>query len=182
MEPVSLLHLYWSCFSLVALTFRLSCNSVLRVPVFVFKVVSDWEKVYDRPDLVCLCVCVCVCPSQAVPQKLLTLPSSSLARWLPQTRECIPCSLYWPWPSFKVTQILIIKMINVRLFQKLFQPAMPIKFAVKIVYIIIFSQSDDLALNSRSQLRLKGDRCLTCTIIAISQTIFKLWHPNLAWR
>ena len=30
------------------------------------------------------------------------------------------CWLYWPWPSFKVTQILIMKIINVWLFQKLF--------------------------------------------------------------
>ena len=58
-----------------------------------------------------------------------------------------------------------------------------IKFAVPIVRLkvyIIFSQSDDLALHSRSQLHLKLDKCLTCTIIAISQTVFKLWHSNLA--
>ena len=51
-----------------------------------------------------------------------------------------------------------------------------IKFVVKIVRLqvyIIFSQFDDLALLSRSQLRLKLKKCLTCTIIAISRT-FKL--------
>ena len=56
---------------------------------------------------------------------------------------------------------------------------MLIKFAVKIVHFkvyIIFAQSDDLALNSRSQLRLGLHRCLTCTIIAISWIVFKLWH------
>ena len=42
--------------------------------------------------------------------------------------------------------------------------AMPFKFAVKIVRLkvyvyTIFSQSDDLALLSRSQLRLKLDKC-----------------------
>ena len=34
---------------------------------------------------------VCVCPSQAIPQELLKSSSSNLARWLPQTWECIPC-------------------------------------------------------------------------------------------
>ena len=61
--------------------------------------------------------------------------------------------------------------------------AMAIKFAVKIVQLkvyIIFSQSNDLALHSKSQLHLKHDNCLTCIIIAISRTAFKLWHSNLA--
>ena len=55
--------------------------------------------------------------------------------------------------------------------------AIPITFAVKIVQLkvdIIFSQSDDLALHSKSQLRLKLDKFATCTIIAISRTVFKL--------
>ena len=43
-------------------------------------------------------------------------------------------------------------------------------------------QFDDLALQSRSQLRLNLDKCLTCTIIAIYRTVFKLWHSNVAWR
>ena len=49
--------------------------------------------------------------------------------------------------------------------------AIPIKFAVKIVrqkVYVIFSQSDDLAVHARSQLRLKVDKCLTCTIILIA--------------
>ena len=57
--------------------------------------------------------------------------------------------------------------------------AMPIKFSVKIVRLnvyIIFYPSNDLALHSRPQLRLKLNKCLTCTIIAISQTVSKLWH------
>ena len=61
--------------------------------------------------------------------------------------------------------------------------AIPIHFAVKIVCLmvyIIFSQSVDFALHSRSQLHLKLDKCLTCTITATSQTVFKLWHSNLA--
>ena len=42
--------------------------------------------------------------------------------------------------------------------------ASPIKFAVKIVrlkglYFMIFLQSDDLTLHSRSQVRLKRDKC-----------------------
>ena len=41
--------------------------------------------------------------------------------------------------------------------------------------MMVFSQSDDLALHSRSQLRLKIDKCLTCTILTISVTLdFKL--------
>ena len=47
---------------------------------------------------------------------------------------------------------------------------MAIKFTVKTVrlnvYIQSFPQSDDLDLHSRSQLRLKLDKCLTCTITA----------------
>ena len=44
-----------------------------------------------------------ICLSQTIPRKLLMSSSSSnLARWLlSQTWECITCSLYWPWPSFK---------------------------------------------------------------------------------
>ena len=64
--------------------------------------------------------------------------------------------------------------------------AMPTTFAAKIVrlkvYIITFCQSDDLALHSRSKLLLKLDNFLTCTIIVISRTVFKLWHLNLARR
>ena len=56
--------------------------------------------------------------------------------------------------------------------------AIRIKFAVKIVrlkdYDIIFCKSSDLALHSRSQRRLKLDKCLTYTIIAISRILFKL--------
>ena len=61
--------------------------------------------------------------------------------------------------------------------------AMPIAFDVKIVRLKVYtivSQFDDLALDSRSRLRLKHDQCLTCTIISMSQTVFKLWHSTLA--
>ena len=67
---------------------------------------------------VCMCVCVCACPSQAIPRKLLKSSSSNSARWLPQTWECITCQLYWTWPSFKVTHIIM--KISVWVFQKLF--------------------------------------------------------------
>ena len=59
--------------------------------------------------------------------------------------------------------------------------AMPIKFALKIVRLkvyIIGSQSDDLALHPRSQVRLKLDK--RCTIIVISRRAFTLWHSNVA--
>ena len=61
--------------------------------------------------------------------------------------------------------------------------AIPIKFAEKIVRLkvnINLSQSDDLAIPSRSQLRLKLDKCLTFTLIAIYGTVVKLWHSNFA--
>ena len=64
--------------------------------------------------------------------------------------------------------------------------AVPIKIAVKIVRLkvhITFSQSDDLALHSRSQVRLKLDKRLTCTIVVISRAVFTLygiqtWHDG----
>ena len=54
---------------------------------------------------------------------------------------------------------------------------MPIKFAVKIVRLkvyIIFSQSDDLDLHSRSQLRRKLEKYFTCVVIVIYWIAFKL--------
>ena len=61
--------------------------------------------------------------------------------------------------------------------------ATPIKFAVKIVRLkdyAICSQCEDLSLHSRSQLCLKLDKCYTCTIVAISRTVFlKLFMPQL---
>ena len=79
--------------------------------------------------------------------------------------------------------------VNVRLFSETFQ-AMPIKFAVKTVRLeslynsFSFSQSDDcdLALHSRSQLRLKRDNILTCTIIVISLALFFLSHDIQTWK
>ena len=55
--------------------------------------------------------------------------------------------------------------------------AMPIMFAVKLVRLKaykIFSQSDDFALHSRSQLHLKLDNFFTSIIILISWRVFKL--------
>ena len=51
---------------------------------------------------------------------------------------------------------------------------MAITFVVKIVRLkvyIIFSQSEDLALHSRSQLHLKLDKYLICTIIVVEDEI-----------
>ena len=42
----------------------------------------------------------------------------------------------------------------------------------KGLYIIFFRQSDETDLHSRSQLRLKVDKFVTCTIIVTSRTIF----------
>ena len=43
---------------------------------------------------------------------------------------------------------------------------------------ILFFQSNNLALHSRSQLHLKLDKCSTCSKTAIPRTVFKLWHSN----
>ena len=62
---------------------------------------------------------------------------------------------------------------------------MSITFAVKTVNDIVYiinSQDKNLPLHSRSQVSLKRDQSLTCTIIVIYQTIFKVWYPCLAWR
>ena len=47
---------------------------------------------------------------------------------------------------------------------------MPITFAVKIVELkadLVCAHSDHLDLHSRSQLRVKLDKCFTCTVIVI---------------
>ena len=62
--------------------------------------------------------------------------------------------------------------------------AMPIKISVRTVRLkvyILFSYFDDRDLLPRSQLRPKLDNCFSCTLKAISRTIFKLWHSNLLW-
>ena len=62
---------------------------------------------------------------------------------------------------------------------------MPVKVTVEIAWLkvyIIFSQFDDLALHPRSKLRLKLDKYLTYIIIAISQTVSKVWHSHLVHR
>ena len=53
---------------------------------------------------------------------------------------------------------------------------MLIKFSVEIVRLKGLCIILSLALHSRSQLCIKLDRCFTCTRIAISRTVFKLWH------
>ena len=58
---------------------------------------------------------VFVCTSPAISQKPEKRYISNMTRWLPQIRECITSYLFWPWPPFKVTQIWIMKIINVRL-------------------------------------------------------------------
>ena len=85
-----------------------------------------------------------------------------------------------------------MKIINILLFQKLFKQRSnphqvsyedsPMKI-VRLKVWISFSQSDDLAIHSRSQVRLKLDKCLTCTITAISRTVFisygiQTWHDG----
>ena len=62
--------------------------------------------------------------------------------------------------SFKVTDVNHEK--NKYLIISETVEAMPIKFAVKIVRLkvyIIFSESDDLALHSRTQVHLTLDKC-----------------------
>ena len=147
---------------------------------------------YYRPDFtracVRACVCVCVC---------LSLASDSS-----ETVEVIIMKLSTVTASdMRMQHVLIIMTLtfsqghtdlnhenNKCLIISETVQAMPITFAVKIVQLkvyVIFSQSNDLALHSRSQLHLKFDKCLTCTsststssIITIFWTLFKLWHSN----
>ena len=66
--------------------------------------------------------------------------------------------IYSHWPSFKVTQIFIMKIITSIISQTV--QAIPIKFAVKIVrgkLNVIFSGADELGLHSKSHLRFKLD-------------------------
>ena len=112
----------------------------------------------DDPEYLCVCVCVCV-----------SLASDSL-----ETIKVIFIKLGRVTASdMKMHHVLIILTLTFTqghtylnhennkcsIISETVQ-AIPIRFAVKIVRLkvcIIFSQSDDLALYSRSQLRLKLD-------------------------
>ena len=76
--------------------------------------------------------------------------------------------------SFKVTQIINHENNNKCSILSETTQEMPIKIVMRIVRLkvyIIFSQSRDLYLHSRSQLRLKRDTVLTCTIIVVYLTM-----------
>ena len=46
--------------------------------------------------------------------------------------------------------------------------------------LIVSETIQAMPIKSQEQLRLKRDKSLTSTIIAISRTVFKLWHSDLA--
>ena len=93
--------------------------------------------------------------------------------------------IIWTLPFIQVHTDLNDKNNKCSIISETVQ-AMPITVAVRIVRLkvyIICSQSDDLALHSRSQLRLKLDKSLTCTIIALSRTVclsyvIQTWHDG----
>ena len=88
-----------------------------------------------------LCVCVSVCVSSArdssetievVIVKLGTVTASGM----------LMHQLYWSWPSFKVTQILIMKIINVDYFRNLWSNGhqfLCVKIVRLKVYMIVAS-------------------------------------------
>ena len=68
-----------------------------------------------------------------------------------------------------------MKIINVRVSHTRLKQCSS-KFAVKIVrpkvYKYVICQSDNLDLHARSQMRLKVDNMLMCSLIVISRTLF----------
>ena len=145
----------------------------------------DFELVYLKIDEAKgLSVCLCACPSQAIPRKLLFMSSSSIFGTVAATDMRMHHVLILLTLTFIQGHMYPNKNNKCSVILETVQ-AMPITFAVRIVWgkvYISFSQSDDLALHSRSQLCLKLYKCLTCTRIAISKAVLKLWHSNLAWR
>ena len=130
----------------------------------------------DDPVYVSVCVCVCVCvPCKRFLGNCYSHHHQTLHSEL-RHKNAIHVN-YIDLDLHSRSQRSDTKSLSI---SETFQ-AMPIQFAVKIVWrkvYTIFSQSNDLGLHSRSQLCLK----LACTIIAISQTAFKLWHSNMAWQ
>ena len=122
-----------------------------------------------KTDMAKVSVCLSL-SMQAILLKLLKSSSSNLAQWLPRTWECITVLILC------VTFIHAIMVThfscenNKCLTMSETVQAMPIKFAVKLVWLrvyIFFSQSDDLNLHSRLQWHLKLDKCFTCNMIVI---------------
>ena len=130
-----------------------------------------------------LSVCLCVFPSQAIPRKLVIIVKLGTVTASGMRMHHVLIILILTFVQGHT--VLNREYKKCSIISEIVQP-MPITFAVKIVRLkvyIIFCQFDDLALHSKSQLRLKRDKCLTCTIIAITRRVFKvLWHSNLVWR
>ena len=123
----------WSCVCVHACVW--SCRLL-----FVSRVISDITNVnVDDPESVCICVCVCVCVClsicPSVPRKRFTgnYWSHHHKTWHSGCLRHENASRvnYIDRDLHSRSQILIMRIINVRLFQKLFK-AIPIKFAVKI--------------------------------------------------
>ena len=127
---------------------------------------------------VCLCVSLSVCLSACLPA---CLPAYLPACCLP---VCLSVCLSIASDSSETANVTSIKLNFWHSDCIRHVQAMPIKFAVKIVRLkvyILFSQSDDLNLHSRSQLRLKRDTCFTCTTIVIYHRPMHCIMFSLVW-
>ena len=135
---------------------------------------------------VCLCVCLCVCLSLAsdfsetievIIIKLGTVTTSD-------TRMHDGLIIILTLTFIQGHTYLNHENDQCSIISETVQ-AIPINFVVKIlrlkvVYIINrFSVRSPCSSLSGSQLRLKLDKCFTCTIIAMYRTVFRLWNSNL---
>ena len=117
-----------------------------RFFVFVFSQSEDFENVITDEAV---SVCMCVCPSQAIPRKSFEVITSKLST-VTASHENASRVNYNDLDHGNDKCSIILEPVQ----------AMPIQFTVKIVRLkvqIIFSQSDDGDLHSRSQLCLKPD-------------------------
>ena len=128
----------------------------------------------DDPGSVCVCVCLFLFP--LICKRFLgKYWCHHHQTWQKLQGDCLRhvllthhvFMLYWPWPSFKVTTDLNHE--NHQCSSNLHQVCCEDSLT-KGLYNLF--QYDDLALQSRSQLHLKLDKFLTCTIIAISWILF----------
>ena len=131
------------------------------------------EKV-NMNEVVSVSVYVSV-PREAIPRKLLKSSSSNLARWLPQTASSVPCiDLDLCSRSYRSEN----KKFVFDYFKKVPSNAHQVYCEGSLTSgLYNRCQSNDLDLHSRSQLRLKFDTLLICSLIVITSTI-KTWHDG----
>ena len=166
---------------------------------FCFQSPNDFEK-FTIDQTLCVCAwCVCACMCVCV-HTLCVCVCLSVASHISETRQAIAITLVTLVTAsvMRMRHVLIILTLTfikghtdlshennkcsiiLKTVQLQLQ-AMPITFAVNIVWLtvyIIFSHSDDLALHSRSQLRLKLDKLMINLSIAISRTGHDVWNMH----